>query len=272
MISKNLDCLGVFQQLPRLFIKTALFCGAGIISNPLLAETTHVVTASNFAQTLDVLVADFTAATGHQVRVSSASTGTLYAQIVNGAPFDIFLAADVERPRAIESKELSVPGSRFSYAFGRLVLWSNDASLAGKNCRMVLESADFNRLAIANPEIAPYGAAARHYLSGLDAWPQIEKRLVFGQNIAQTMQFAASGNATLGLIAAAQALDLRLPEATCEWPVPTSAYTPIEQQAVLLKRAKENQAAVAFVAYLQSSAGMDLIERAGYAVVRPQLE
>ena len=162
----------------------------------------------------------FEADTGVSVQVSSASSGTLYAQITNGAPFDVLLAADVERPRLLEASGHGVAGSRFTYAIGQLVLWSRSLVSAGADCRQRLENLGKQRLAMANPETAPYGTAARETLLHLDLWERVQPRLVVGENIAQTLQFVASGNASLGFIAATQALDERLPDSTCTWAVP----------------------------------------------------
>jgi molybdate transport system substrate-binding protein len=224
--------------------------------------------ASNFAVAAEAIADRFTAETGHDVRVSTASTGVLYAQIVNGAPFDVLLAADSERPRLLEEAGEGVAGTRFTYAIGRLVLWSRDKKLAGMDCRARLEDLGRDRLAIANPRTAPYGNAAREFLQAAGLWDRVSPRLVFGENIAQTLQFVATGNATLGLIAEAQAVDPRLPPATCSWPVPAEMHAPIAQQGILLKRAIDNPAATAFVEFLRSRTAQQIILRHGYSVSR----
>ena len=241
-------------------------CVFGMLTPNAAAESITVAVASNFTATLHDLAVRFEAESGHTVRVSSASTGVLYAQIANGAPFDVLLAADAERPRLLEADGHGVAGSRFTYAIGHLVLWSRNPALAGANCRARLENLGQQRLAIANPDTAPYGAAARDSLMGLDLWEHVQAQLVVGRNIAQTLQFVASGNASLGFIAGNQMLDKRLPEATCSWPVPPELHNAIEQQAILLQRAADNSVAADFLSFLRNAAGRTIIERNGYTV------
>jgi len=245
---------------------------AGLTSFSAMAqESITVAVASNFVPAAHEIVAGFEAQSGQSVRVSSASTGKLYAQITNGAPFDILLAADIERPRLLEASGHGVAASRFTYATGRLVLWSRDPVLTGTDCRGALETLGQKqlankRLAIANPDTAPYGTAARETLIRLDLWDRLESLLVIGENIAQTLQFVASGNATLGFIAATQSLDTRLPKATCVWPVPPELHRPIDQQAILLRRAAKNIVAADFLAFLRGAEGRAIIERHGYTL------
>ncbi len=241
-------------------------CLFGMMTIDAGAESITVAVASNFTAAMHDLAARFEAESGQSVRVSFASTGKLYVQITNGAPFDVLLAADVERPRLLEASGHGIAGSRFTYAIGRLVLWSRNPALTGADCRRPLENLGQQRLAIANPDTAPYGVAARETLMGLELWERVQPQLVVGENIAQTLQFVASGNASLGFIAGTQALDGRLPEATCAWPVPTELHRAIEQQAILLRRAAENSVASDFVEFLRDSAGRAIIERHGYAL------
>ncbi len=210
--------------------------------------------------------AAFSAATGVPVRLIPGSTGKLYAQIVNGAPFDVFLAADSERPRLLEHSGLSAPGHRITYATGSLVLWSRDKRYQGESCRPALESGDYDRLALANPDTAPYGAAAREFLLAAGLWASVSQRAVFGENISQTLQFVASGNATLGLIARSQTTHPGLPAATCTWPVPEAVHAPLRQQAVLLERASGNDAARRFFEFLATAEAQGIIWRHGYTV------
>ncbi len=249
----------VFRR-PSLILTVALLL-------PILAasqERVTVAVASNFARTATEIADRFTAETGHQVRISAASTGKLYAQIINGAPYDILLAADVERPRLLEEAELGVKGTRFAYAFGTLVLWSRDPGVAAAGCRAQLLHLDKKHLAIANPETAPYGVAAREFLLDAGLWEQVRPRLVMGENILQTLHFVASGNASLGLIARSQTSNPVLPSPTCEWVVPRNTYSPLEQQAILLRRAADKKAASAFLNYLRGPAGREQIAGHGY--------
>jgi len=234
-------------------------------------ESITVAVASNFVPAMREIAARFEVVSGQTVRMSSASTGKLYAQITNGAPFDVLLAADAKRPRLLEAAGHGVADSRFTYAIGRLVLWSRDPALTGTDCRGSLEHLDQKRLAnkklaIANPDTAPYGTAARETLMSLDLWDRMASQLVVGENIAQTLQFVSSGNAILGFIAATQSLDARLPEATCVWPVPGELHRPIEQQAILLQRANDNAVAADFLTFLRGSAARAMIEHHGYTL------
>ncbi len=234
---------------------------------PLLAanEPVAVAVASNFASTGQALATAFEQQSGTPVQISLASTGKLYAQITNGALFDVFLAADAKRPKLLEASNHAAPNSRFTYAIGSLVLWSRDPELADADCRAKLSNLGNKRLAIANPEIAPYGAAAQQVLMNIDAWASAKPRLVIGENIAQTLLFVATGNASLGFISSTQALDERLPASTCSWDVPETLHQPIAQQAILLNRGN-NPAAKAFLEFLQSPAGLAIIERHGYTL------
>jgi molybdate transport system substrate-binding protein len=238
------------------------------IATCLRADTLTIAVASNFAQPAQVLAALYEKSSGHDVRVTSASTGKLYAQISNGAPFDLLLAADSERPRLLEDSGIGVAGSRFTYALGELVLWSADADFEGLDCREQLGSLGNRKLAIANPLTAPYGVAAREALQAAGVWESVQRNLVFGENISQALHFVASRNAVLGLIAASQSQDVRLPEASCSWPVPASMHSPIEQQAILLSRAADNEVANDFMRYLRSSLATDIIVAHGYKVPR----
>ena len=228
------------------------------------ADTVTAAVASNFRATAELLAAGFTAQTGHEVRIISASTGKLHAQIVHGAPFDLLLAADAESPRLLEEAGVAVAGSRFTYAIGVLVLWS--AADGTENCRSDLETAADFHLAIANPATAPYGRAAEQFLRGAGLWESLLARLVYGENVAQAMHFAVSGNARYALIAKSQAIDPALPPTRCLWEVPADAHAPLLQQAILLPRAADGEAAQNFLRFLQTATARDTIRRSGYGV------
>lgn len=225
-------------------------------------EYVTVAVASNFGTTARELAARFEQDTDYEIRITTASTGKLYAQVINGAPFDLLLAADAERPRRLEAAGVGVAGTRFTYARGMLVLWSRTAA----DCRAALRNVDGGRVAIANPETAPYGAAARSFLQRADLWAAVRERLVIGENIAQTLQFAASGNAELGFIARSQLQAASLPPASCSWPVPESLHDPVDQQAILLQRGADSEGARAFFEFLRSDAGRAIIQRHGYGL------
>lgn len=237
-----------------------------------------VAVATNFLLPLRALAADFEARTGHGARLVSGSTGQLYAQIVQGAPYDLFLSADEERPRKLEQAGRIVPGSRRPYAFGRLALWSADPARIGADGAAALRALGRGRLAIANPALAPYGAASQQTLERLGLWQPLQDRLVRGVNVAQAFQFASTGNAALSFIALSQ-LRARMNEAEAEakaggakgaetgsaWIVPDSLHRPIRQDAVLLRRAEDNEAAAALFAFLAEPGVRRRIESFGYS-------
>lgn len=226
------------------------------------ADSVNVAVASNFTRSAVELAERFQAETGITVRLSNGSTGKLYAQILNGAPFDVYLAADTDRPARLEQSGHIVAGTRFTYATGALVLWSRSAS----DCHAVLSDENSGYIALANPETAPYGKAAVEFLSAGGYWDSVSERAVYGENINQTLQFVATGNAVMGLIAKSQLVAPQLPEAACIWEVPSSSYSNLEQQAVLLLRAVENDDAGRFFEYLRSEAALEIIRRHGYEV------
>ncbi|RCX32046.1 molybdate ABC transporter substrate-binding protein [Thioalbus denitrificans] len=228
-----------------------------------MAAEVNAAVAANFTAAMKEIVTAFEAATGHKVLASYGSTGKLYAQIVNGAPFGLFLAADAARPKRLEEEGKAVPGSRFTYAVGRLVLWSPAPDrVDGEGT--VLKSGEFSRLAIANPKTAPYGTAAMEVLEGLGLEAAVSDRLIRGDSITQTYQFVASGNAELGFVALSQVALLPEEKVGSRWLVPQSLYAPLQQQAVLLKEGAGNPAAVALAEYLKSPAARAVIEAYGY--------
>ncbi len=228
-------------------------CGTASASDDVL-----VAVASNFLPVARELASDFTDATGTRVRLSAASSGKLYAQAVNGAPFDVLLSADEERPMKLVERGDAVADSRFTYAVGRLVLWSGDPALSGADCLAALRS-ESGRVSIANPQTAPYGRAAMEFFAAAEL--DIAERLVTGENIAQALQFAVRGGAQFGLLAEAQTP--MLPEGGCRYEVPAGQHAPIRQQAVLLERARGNAAASRFLDYLKTTA-RPRIAAAGY--------
>jgi molybdate transport system substrate-binding protein len=227
------------------------------------ADVVHVAVATNFAATCRQLADAFTSASQHEVLLSEGSTGKLAAQIANGAPFEVFLSGDAERPRRLEDNHHAVAGTRFSYALGRLVLWSaRDGFVRDET---VLRGDDFAHLAIANPDLAPYGAAAREALQHLGVWERVLPKLVRGEDVGQTFHFVSTGNAELGFVALSQLGGA----GGSRWLVPSKLHAPIEQQAVLLVAGQDDPAAKAFLAFLSSATARGLIERAGYGVPSP---
>lgn len=224
-----------------------------------------VAVAANFAEVVERLEERYERETGHALTVAIGSTGKLYAQIANGAPFDVFLAADQARPQRLEKEGLAVTASRFTYATGRLTLWSREPGRVGSDGAATLEEGDFRLLAIANPELAPYGAAARRALESLGLWQGLRGKLVMGETIGQAHAMVASGNAELGLVALSYLVSPRNEVRGSRWDVPADLYPPIRQDAVLLKRAAGNAAARGFLDFLRSQEAKDLIEAYGYA-------
>jgi molybdate transport system substrate-binding protein len=253
------------RMINRAFMVLVL---TGCLAKLALAESATVAVASNFRVPAERLVTVFEQQTGHTVVISAGSTGRLYAQTVNGAPFDALLAADAERPRLLTESGAALPESRFTYAVGQLVLWSADPTLDGDDCEKALQGLRFRRLAIANPDIAPYGTAAREVLEHLELWEALDGRLVMGGNIAQAMQFVSSGNADLGLVARSLVSSASLPASTCQWRVPETWHAPIEQQAVQLRRGADNKAAAAFLNFLRGDQARRMIISYGYTIPR----
>lgn len=226
------------------------------------ADEVLVAAASNFIGAIGKIAHRFEAESGHKVTLTFGSTGKHYAQIRNGAPFDLFFAADAKRPTLLEDEGLALPGSRFTYAIGRLILWSPKQDFIEAQGK-VLEQGKFRYLAIANPKLAPYGVAAREVLQSRGIWNALRGRMVRGENIGQTFQFVKSGNAQLGFIAYSQ---VKLPGRPVEgsfWEVPQSLYTPIEQQAVLLN---DGEAARALLSFVKSDASLQIIRGFGYGI------
>lgn len=232
------------------------------------AEQLTAAIAANFAGTIKQLKPLFEHETGHRLITSFASSGTLFAQIQNGAPFDVFLSADEQRPRQLIHDGVGVADSPFIYASGQLVLWSSQAEFIDPQGNILRDgqwpAKDIRHIALANPKTAPYGRAAMETLKALQLVESTKPYRVTGQNIAQTFQFVASGNAQLGFIAQAQLLALPESERGSYWLVPQAMYSPIKQMAVMLNRGRENSAAEAFMKFLQSPQAQSIIRDRGY--------
>jgi molybdate transport system substrate-binding protein len=229
------------------------------------ADQVQVAVAANFSATAQRIAADFERATGHQARLIAGSTGKLYAQIKNGAPFDVLLAADDTTPAKLADEGLAVAESHFTYALGRLVLWSARPEAIADG-EQVLRDGRFDHLSMANPKLAPYGAAAAAVMAARDLSKALKPKLVEGENIAQAYQFVASGNAELGFVALSQVMrDGSIAEGSA-WVVPEILYPPIRQDAVLLARGKDTPAATAWLAYLRGDAARAVIGSFGYGL------
>jgi molybdate transport system substrate-binding protein len=233
------------------------------LSAPLLAAEVQVAVAANFTAPMQLIAADFEKATGHKAQLSFGATGKFYAQIKNGAPFDVLLAADDETPARLEKEGAAVAGSRFTYAIGQLALWSVKPGYVDDKGE-VLKQGTFAHLAIANPKLAPYGAAAVETLNKLGLLAALQPRFVQGENIAQTFQFVSTGNAELGFVALSQVYADGKLKSGSAWVVPAGLHNPIRQDAVVLARGKDNPAALALMNYLKTKKAQAIIRAYGY--------
>ena len=238
----------------------------GALSLPLgasaLAAETRIAVAANFTEPAKEIAAKFEAKTGDKVTLSFGSSGQFYTQIANGAPYEVFLSADSERPTKAEAEGLAVAGSRFTYATGRLVLWSKTPGLVDAK-GAVLAKGGFEKLSIADPKAAPYGLAAVETLTKLKLYDSLKSKIVTGSSITQAFQYVQTGAAELGFVALSQVIN---EQGGSRWIVPTADHTPIDQQAVLLKTGAESATAKAFLAYLKSKDAKAIIKRYGYEV------
>lgn len=227
------------------------------------AAQVSVAVASNFALPMQQIAQAFGQETGHKAVLSVGATGSFYAQIRNGAPFQVLLAADSETAMKLENEGLGVAGSRFTYATGKLVLWSRQPSLVDDKGE-ILRAGKFGRIAVANPRLAPYGAAAIETMSKMGVLPDIQPRIVQGENIAQTYQFVATENAQLGFVALSQVIaDGKIPQGSA-WIVPGHLHAPIRQDAVLLMAGRDNPAASALLLFLKGEKARSVMRAYGY--------
>lgn len=232
----------------------------GVINLAALAEEVHVAVAANFTKPMEQLKREFEKISPHTVIISFGSSGKLYSQIKNGAPYEILLSADRERPERLVTEGEAVSDSLFTYAIGKLVLWSQQAHLVDKAGK-ILSSGQFQYVAIANPQLAPYGTAAQQVMKKLGVWETLKSKIVQGENTTQTYQFVATGSAELGFIAWSQ-----YQGNGSYWLVPQEKYQPIEQGAVLLKIGANRPAAQNFMAFLQTPVAHSVIAKFGYVV------
>jgi molybdate transport system substrate-binding protein len=244
-------------------MKYRIALAALVVSTAALADEVQVAVAANFTAPMQKIAAEFEMDTGHKVVPSFGSTGKFYAQIKNGAPFEILLAADDETPAKLEKENAAVAGSRFTYAIGKLVLWSARPGYVDDKGE-VLRKGEFNHLSIASPKLAPYGAAAVEALAALKLLDAVQPKFVQAENISQAYQFVASGNAELGFVALSQVFkDGRIAEGSA-WIVPANLYQPIRQDAVVLDKGKDKPAAEALMKYLRGDKARAVIKSYGY--------
>ena len=266
----NLSCLKSFyantttsvsanisQAITRSTLLVGLVCLCAISILPAQAAQVRIAVATNFKPTLSAIVAQLEANSSHSYLISAGSTGRLYAQIKNGAPYDIFLAADQHRPQLLVEAGLAT--IQFTYAVGRLVLMQHSKVHANPNAHTLADN-NFRHLVIANPKLAPYGLAARQYIDSLALDEQLEEKLVVADNVGGAYAIVATGGAELGLVAMSQQTNSRFKH----WPVPTGQHQPINQDLVLLRKGATNTAAVEFVDYMRSTHARQIVAAAGY--------
>jgi len=249
------------MRFARLVRSVAALAAWVLTSTNLPAAQTNVAVAANFTEAAKEIAAAFKARTGDEAVLSFGASGQFYTQITQGAPFQVFLSADESRPKQLTDDGLAVPGSRFTYAIGKLVLWSKVAGLV--KGEETLKTASFAKLSICNPAAAPYGAAAVEAMKALKVYAALQPKLVEGATITQAYQFVETGNAELGFVALSQ---LTGSEAGSRWLIPQELYSPIRQDAVLLRSGASNEAATGFIAFLKSPEARAIIEKYGYAL------
>lgn len=242
------------------FILTLLFVA---YATSLRAEEAMVAVAANFSAPMQQIAALFQKETGHQIKLSFGASGGIYAQIKNGAPFDLFLSADQLTPQKLEAEGLGVPNSRFTYATGQLVLWSKQEGLVDAKGH-VLQNKSIQRIALANPKLAPYGAAAMETMTNLGLLKELQSKLVQGDNIAQTYQFVSTQNAQIGFVALSQVFANGNLTSGSAWIVPGNLHQPIQQDVILLRKGQDNKAATALLLYLRGEQAKKIMKSFGY--------
>ncbi len=229
------------------------------------ADTTLVAVAANFTKPMTDIAEAFEKTTGHSAKLSFGSSGKFVAQIENGAPFEVFLSADDKAPAKLEQSGFAVANSHFTYAIGKLVLWSATANLVDAQGE-ILSKGGFKHIALADPKLAPYGAAALEVLKNKNLLNKLQPLFVQGENIAQTYQFVSTGNAELGFVALSQVIDNGKISSGSAWQIPENLYTPLHQEAVLLKKGEDNPAASALMQFLKSPEAKAIISKYGYSL------
>ena len=242
----------------------AFAAGSFLVAGSAQADEALVAVAANFAGAVEAIGKAFTQDTGHTLKVTTGATGKLYAQIGEGAPFAILLSADSKTPAKLEEEGKVVPGTRFTFAVGKLSLWSADEDRIGGDPKAALIAPETLHIAIANPDLAPYGAAAREALTAMGLWDTIQPKIVMGENIGQTFSMVDSGAAQMGFIATSAIDNPSTEPKGSRFDVPQSMFKPIKQDAVLLKAGEGNAAAVAFLDYLKGEKVKAIIASFGY--------
>jgi molybdate transport system substrate-binding protein len=254
----------VFSFGRRSFIATAVASIAILAVDPARADEALVAVAANFAGAVKAIAAEFAKDTGDTIQVTTGATGKLYAQIGEGAPFAILLSADAKTPAKLEEEGQAVAGSRFTYAVGKLSLWSSDADRIGDDPKAALTSAETLFVAIANPDLAPYGEAAREALTAMGLWETIQPKIVMGENIGQTFSLVDTGAAQMGFVATSAIQASGSAPRGSRYDVPQEMFAPIRQDAILLKAGESNKAAIAFMEYLKGDKARAIVAAFGY--------
>ena len=259
--------------MPSLFLRLfgwVIISSGAVACATAKAEEVTVAVAANFTAPMQKIAQAFEQDTGHKALLAFGATGKFYAQIKNGAPFAVLLSADDETPARLEKEGIAVAGTRFTYAVGRLALWSKNASLVDDKGQVLLSNAtdknSFKKIAIADPKLAPYGAAAIEVLGRMDALAKLTPKLVQGDSIGQAFQFVMTENAELGFVALSQiSIDGRITQGSA-WVVPQNLYTPLKQDAVLLPLGKNSAAALALMKYMRTDRAQAIIRAYGYTL------
>ena len=234
-----------------------------LFNSSVFADTTLVAVASNFTKPMAEIATEFEKSTGHTAKLSFGSSGKFVSQIENGAPFEVFLSADDKSPAILQQSGFAVAGSNFTYAVGKLVLWSSTANYVDAQGE-ILEKGGFKHIALADPKLAPYGAVAVKVLKSKNLLDKLQPLFVIGENISQTHQFVSTGNAELGFLAMSQVSENGKITSGSGWVVPQNLYPLLKQDAVLLKIGAENPAAMALLSYLKSAPALAIIKKYGY--------
>jgi molybdate transport system substrate-binding protein len=240
-----------------------------LVPAPAWAGEVRVAVTSSFFDTMTAVSEQFRTATGHQALLTEASSGELYAQILTGAPFDVYLASDQLDAKNLEDDGFAVSGTRFSYAVGRVTLWSPRPGRIGANGMETLRQGEFKTLAISNPRTNGYGQAAVQALKAMGLWSAVQERIVETENSRTAFQWVAGGKADLGLVPLGEVLDPDVKEKGSRWDVPEHFHTPVRQEAVLLVHGKDNPAALALLTFLRSDQARQTMQRFGYGIPSP---
>jgi molybdate transport system substrate-binding protein len=253
----------LLTALSRVFIMLALL----LVGQTSWAATVLVAVAANFSKPMTEIAAEFEKATGHSAKLSFGSSGKFVSQLENGGPFDVFLSADEKGPQKLEQSGLAVPNSQFTYALGKLVLWSAIPGYVDDQGK-ILKTGGFKHIALADPTHAPYGVVAEDVMKSLGVLDKLRPLFVMGENISQTFQFVSTGNAELGFVAFAQVIDINTGKigSGSGWIIPDNLHGPFNQTAVLLKTGAENPAASALMDFLKSPAALTIIDKYGFGL------